>query len=109
MILKKDNRSLPYVYLPIIARVREGLGKKGLLYVGDCKMAALQTRATIEFQNDFYLCPLSSVQVPCDQLRREIDEIRKKEISVKKVERVNDKNEYVCIAQGYAHKPRVDC
>lgn len=28
-------------YLPIIARVRNGLQQNGLLYVGDCKMAAL--------------------------------------------------------------------
>ena len=89
------------VYLPIIARVREGLGKKGLLYVGDCKMAALQTRATLQFQSDLYVCPLSSVQVPSDQLQREIDELRKKEIPVKSVERVNDKNERICIAKGY--------
>jgi transposase len=59
------------VYLPIIARVREGLLKKGLLYIGDCKMAALQTRASIQFHGDFYLCPLSSVQVPLDQLHGE--------------------------------------
>jgi transposase len=89
------------VYLPIIARVREGLGEKGLLYVGDCKMAALQTRATLQFQSDFYLCPLSAVQVPFDQLQREIDELRKKDTPVKNVDRVNDKNERMCIAQGY--------
>jgi transposase len=41
------------VYLPIIARVREGIAKSGLLYIGDCKMAALQTRASIQFHGDF--------------------------------------------------------
>jgi transposase len=89
------------VYLPIITRVREGLGKKGFLYIGDCKMSALQTRATLQFQSDFYLCPLSSVQVPLDQLQQEVDELRKKDIPVRRVERVNDKNERICIAQGY--------
>jgi transposase len=89
------------VYLPIITRVREGLDKKGLLYIGDCKMSALQTRATLQFQSDFYLCPLSSVQVPSDQLHQEVDELRKKDIPVRRVERVNDKNERICIAQGY--------
>ncbi len=89
------------VYLPIIARVRDGLGKKGLLFVGDCKTAALQTRASIQFQSDFYLCPLTSVQVPLDQLRREVDELRRKEIPVRRVESVNNKNEHICIAQGY--------
>jgi transposase len=89
------------VYLPIITRVRDGLGKKGLLYVGDCKMAALQTRATLQFQSDFYLCPLSSIQVPFDQLQQKIDKLRSEEISVKIVERVNNKNERIYIAKGY--------
>jgi len=89
------------VYLPIIMRVREGLQKKGLLYVGDCKMAALQTRASIQFHEDFYLCPLSLVQMPSDHLRREVDRLRSEGKQLIRVERVNDKNERICIAQGY--------
>src|ERR1700682_2665185 len=89
------------VYLPIIARVREGLAKEGLLYVGDCKMAALQTRATIQFHHDFYLCSLSSLQVTPDHLQQEVDGLRKKEIPIKRVERTNEKKEIICIAQGY--------
>jgi transposase len=89
------------VYLPIIARVREGISKRGLLYIGDCKIAALQTRANIQFHGDFYVCPLSSVQVPSDQLQREVEDLRKKEIKEIKVERVNNKGERLCIAQGY--------
>lgn len=57
------------LYLPIIARVREGLQRNGLLYVGDCKMAALHTRATIHAKGDFYLCPLSAVQMPPEQMK----------------------------------------
>lgn len=89
------------VYLPIIARVREGLKKKGLLYVGDCKMAALQTRAMIQYQQDFYLCPLSSIQVSSEEIRQKVDELRKKETALQSVERLNEKNEIICIAQGY--------
>jgi len=89
------------VYLPIIMRVREGLGKKGLLYVGDCKMAALQTRASIQFHEDFYLCPLSLVQMPLDHLRLEVDRLRSEGKQAIRVERVNDKKERICIAQGY--------
>ncbi len=36
------------LYLPAIARVRACLKKPGLLYVGDCKMGALETRASIQ-------------------------------------------------------------
>lgn len=46
------------LYLPIIERVRTILGRKGLLYAGDCKMAALQTRGAIAARGDFYLTPL---------------------------------------------------
>jgi transposase len=89
------------VYLPIIARVREGLKKKGLLYVGDCKMAAIQTRAIIQSQQDFYLCPLSSIQVSSEEIQQRVDELRKKEKALQSVERLNEKNEMICIAQGY--------
>ncbi len=89
------------VYEPIIARVRDGLKKTGLLYVGDCKMAALQTRASIQYHGDFYLCPLSAVQVPPDQIQEEVDKLKGQDTRLIKVERVNDKGERVCIAQGY--------
>jgi len=95
-------------YLPMIARVREGLDKQGLLYIGDCKMAAIQTRASIQKHGDLYVCPLSCVQVPLDQLRQEVDRLRENGEQIKRVERVNDKEECICIAQGYAHKSGAD-
>jgi transposase len=52
------------LYLPAIARVRESLGRRGLLYVGDCKMGALATRAALQAGGDCYLCPLSEIQLP---------------------------------------------
>jgi transposase len=46
------------LYLPLIHRVRAQLGRNGLLYAGDCKMAALATRADIAGHQDYYLMPL---------------------------------------------------
>ena len=46
------------LYLPLITRVREILGRHGLLYCGDCKMAALETRADLQDHGDYYLVPL---------------------------------------------------
>jgi transposase len=46
------------LYLPLYRRVRELLGEVGLLYAGDCKMAALETRAEIAANGDFYLTRL---------------------------------------------------
>src|SRR5467141_3912618 len=35
------------LYIPVIDRIRRGLKQSGLLFVGDCKMSALDTRAYI--------------------------------------------------------------
>src|SRR5207249_9809053 len=51
------------LYVPCIARVQASLGRRGLLYVGDCKMASRATRAFIAAPGDCYLCPLPQVQL----------------------------------------------
>src|SRR3989440_12086418 len=51
------------LYMPCIARVQASVGRRGLLYVGDGKMAARETRACIAASGDFYLCPLPQVQL----------------------------------------------
>jgi transposase len=56
------------LYVPEIHRVQASLGRRGVTYVGDCKMAALQTRAAIAASGDYYLCPLSSPQLPAAEL-----------------------------------------
>jgi transposase len=46
------------LYLPLYRRVRAMLDQTGLLYSGDCKMAAVETRAEIAANHDFYLSRL---------------------------------------------------
>src|SRR4051794_21678744 len=46
------------LYLPLYRRVRSMLDRTGRLYAGDCKMAALETRAEIAAKGDFYLTRL---------------------------------------------------
>jgi transposase len=55
------------LYLPIIERVRTLLRRTGLLDTGDCKMAALETRAAIAARGDFYLTPLPLTGATKDQ------------------------------------------
>jgi transposase len=62
------------LYLPIIARVRTLLGRTGLLYTGDCKMAALETRAEIAARDDFYLTPLPMTGETKDQFTTWVEE-----------------------------------
>lgn len=47
------------MYLPLIERVHSMMDSPGQLYVGDCKMGAINTRATIQSKNSYYLMPLA--------------------------------------------------
>jgi transposase len=58
------------LYLPEIAKIRQSAGRRGLTYVGDCKMAALGIRAAIVSYGDYDLCPLSAKQMPAADLAR---------------------------------------
>ncbi len=53
-------------YVPAITRVREGLKRRGLLEVGAGNIGALATRAFLHAGGDYYLGPLSALQVPPD-------------------------------------------
>jgi transposase len=67
-VVVPGHRADDPLYVPLIKRVGAITGQRGLLYVGDCKMAALLTRATIAERGDRYLCPLPATQVPPDVL-----------------------------------------
>jgi transposase len=63
------------LYRPCIARVQASVGRRGLLYVGDCKMASRETRACIAGQGDFYLCPLPQVQLAEGELAEALEAV----------------------------------
>ena len=50
------------LYLPCYQRVKQVLSESGVLVVGDSKMSALNTRATIVAGDDFYLTPLAHLK-----------------------------------------------
>jgi len=59
------NKAEDPLYVPTYRRIKETLQQDGLLYIGDSKMSALETRATMVAGNDFYLTPLAMVgEVP---------------------------------------------
>jgi transposase len=51
------------LYVPAIQEVQRAFGTGGKTYVGDCKMAAVGTRAYVASTRDYYLCPLSEKQL----------------------------------------------
>ena len=60
-IVSGDRADDP-LYLPCYRRVKQVLPESGVLVVGDSKMSALNTRATIVAEDDFYLTPLAHLK-----------------------------------------------
>ena len=89
------------VYAPLIDRVHQGLGRAGLLYVGDCKMAAEKTRAHLQAQGDFYLCPLSALHVPPATLAQHVEAYLAAGSPLIQVVREAAADQPKCMAQGY--------
>src|SRR5438309_3657408 len=56
------------LYIPMIDRVLTYLGRTGLLFVGDCKMSALASRAHLEAREQYYLTPLAQVGETAQQM-----------------------------------------
>jgi transposase len=89
------------LYTPAVRQVRASLRQRGLLYVGDCKMAALETRAFLHAGQDFYLCPLSALQVPADLLDTYLAPVWTGEQDVTPVYRHQTPGHSEQIAEGY--------
>jgi transposase len=95
------------LYLPAIARVRACLKQPGLLYVGDCKMAALDTRASIQAHADYYLCPLSALHVSAEQLAQQLAALRESSQPLSTVERTGADGQTHRIAHGYEYSETI--
>jgi transposase len=89
------------LYVPCIERVRASLGRSGLLYVGDCKMASRDTRAWIAGQGDYYLCPLPQVQLAAGELEEALEALERGEVVLSPVFRESDDGQPKLIAEGY--------
>jgi transposase len=95
------NRSDDGLYVPAVEQVRETIGKRGLLYVGDCKMGSLNTRQFIQSGGDYYLCPLAKNQVSREEMQQYLLAIKEEKVKLEEVsyEYANGKSEV--IAKGY--------
>jgi transposase len=91
------------LYMPCIERVQASVGRHGLLYVGDCKMASRETRARLVVPGDFYLCPLPQVQLAEGELDTALEAVWRGEQSLSPVMREGPKGELEVIAEGYEY------
>ena len=91
------------LYLPIIERIRTGLQPPGLLFVGDCKMSALDTRAYLARHHDWYLSPLPLTGATAQAMEAWITAgVRKGEAGeLAPIWRTNERGHEVLAAEGY--------
>lgn len=64
-------------------------------------MAAEKTRAHLQTQADFYLCPLSALHVPPATLAQHVEAYLAAGLPLQQVVRENEAGQSKCIAQGY--------
>lgn len=91
------------LYIPLIIRVSDSLKKTGLLFSGDCKMSALETRAHLVSSGHHYLCPLPLTGKTADEMKTWINEgvSRNQKENLIPVLRENYKGNVVLAAKGY--------
>lgn len=92
------------LYVPCIERVQQSVGRQGLLFVGDCKMAAHDTRAFVALAGDYYLCPLPQVQLAEGELDALIERGWRGEQALTSVHRELEPGKSALIAQGYEYE-----
>src|SRR5256712_377154 len=91
------------LYMPCIERVQASVGRHGLFYVGDCKMASRETRARIAAAGDFYLCPLPQVQLAEGECDAALEAVCYGEHVLSAVVREGPQGQPEVIAQGYEY------
>jgi transposase len=91
------------LYLPLIERLEQGLGKPGVLFVGDCKMSAFDIRRHLSGHQHLYLSPLPLTGGTAKEMPQWISQgiAKAKALELASITKLNDKGEEVEIAQGY--------
>lgn len=69
--------------------------------VGDCKMAALATRAILHSRQDYYLCPLSEKQLPVKTLEAYLQPVWSGKQAPTPLQRETAAGQWEKIAEGY--------
>jgi transposase len=90
------------LYLPIFEEVSQSFQGESLLWVGDCKMGALDTRAQIHAQQHYYLTPLARTGKVPELLLKSLVDATQQRWSQLRVSRLDENNgEPKEMAMGY--------
>jgi len=89
------------LYVPIIQRIFTYTAKKGLLFLGDCKMGAILTRGFVAMNEAYYVCPLSEVSHSSEATSKAKQSFSESNGSFTPVFREYENGEIKCIAEGF--------
>ena len=89
------------LYEPAIAQVRATLKRTGVLYIGDSKMGAQSTRASLAAHGDYYLLPLSATQLPEAEVAAYLQPVWEGRQALRPIVRTTADGESVVVAEGY--------
>ena len=95
------------LYIPAIDRVLQIIDGIGLLFVGDSKMSALDTRAHIQRLNQRYLCPLALTGKTAEEMSRWIESANRGDYALQPVYLENDRGKRKQLAEGYVFERTV--
>ena len=91
------------LYIPLIERIEAQLPCTALLFVGDCKMSALATRAYVAGRQHVYLSPLPLTGTTAALMDAWITEglAHARDGGLEQISRVNDRGQEELVAEGY--------
>jgi transposase len=89
------------LYVPVIERMLTILTQAGLLFVGDCKLSALATRAYLHGRQHYYLSPLALVGDTATEMQMWIQDALDGKRTLTDITLQDDKDQDVLLAQGY--------
>ena len=104
VVLPGDSADDP-VYIPPIQQVNASFGAGGKTFFGDCKMAALGTRAYAASTADYYVCPLSETQLSREERRAVLAPVFRGTQQLKPVHRPTTRldDEPELVAKGFSY------
>ena len=96
------------LYIPLIKRLEAGMSQPGLLFVGDCKMSALDTRAYVVGRQHLYLSPLPLTGATAEAMAAWISDgiAKDRDGALERLVRRNHRDEEVLVAEGYEFERR---
>jgi transposase len=89
------------LYVPIIARMLTILTQAGLLFVGDCKMSAVATRAYLHPRQHYYLTPLALVGDTATAMQTWVQEALDGKHTLTDLYVLDDQDRKILLGQGY--------